>query len=195
MFKKLLKNKKGFVLETAILFMLAIFSMCFLLSTLTITGHNRAKLEKIKIDNDILIDKIVEDYLLYISSVDVTKADAAESPAQNNADAGAPEISGGYPIVSLLENAENPSETQPPVYESFADYIEKKTDKEIYNAFIFDSKEDTLDAVTRSFTLTVRLQENVKVQVLEMKVTKTYTNDQTDTVINYVRKVQVAIDQ
>ena len=193
MFKKLLKNKKGFVIETAILFMLAIFSMCFLLSTLTISGHNRAKLEKIKFENELNVDRIVEDYLSYISSVDVTKNGETDSPEQGGADPASLEISGEYPIVSLLENAENPPEPATPVYESFADYIEEKADKdkEIYDAYIFESIE-TVGEGSGDFTLTVKLK-NANVQVLKMHVSKSYTDNQTNTTIDYIRKVPITI--
>lgn len=77
MLPRFIKSKKGFALESAILFMVAIFSFCFLLSTLTISGHNRVKLEKIKMENDINLDYIVEDYLAYIEGVIVPPAETS----------------------------------------------------------------------------------------------------------------------
>ena len=80
MLKKLLKNKKGLALESAVLFMVVIFSFCFLLSTLTITGHNRAKIEKAKIENDRNLDLLVEDYLAYVDKVIVPAAVTSAAP-------------------------------------------------------------------------------------------------------------------
>ena len=46
--KQILKSKRGMALENAILFMLIIFSLCALLTSLTLIGHYQVKIEKMK---------------------------------------------------------------------------------------------------------------------------------------------------
>lgn len=69
--KRILKSKRGMALEDAILFMLIIFSLCALLTTLTLVGHFRVKIEKTALLNDVEIEQIGEDYLASIKSGEV----------------------------------------------------------------------------------------------------------------------------
>lgn len=60
---RILKDKKGLALENAILFMMIIFSLCFLLASFALIGHYQAKIENIKIIQRVELDQIGEDYL------------------------------------------------------------------------------------------------------------------------------------
>lgn len=61
--KQILKNKKGIALENAILFMLVVFSFCALITSVTLSGHNQIRLEKITLENKVAIEQIGEDFL------------------------------------------------------------------------------------------------------------------------------------
>lgn len=103
---KRLKDKKGFVIETSILFMIAIFSFCFLLSGLTISSHYRAKAENVKIEQQVadetreqaldekVINQIIPVYTGYLSTVEVPQKESPPSEGdnqnQNNPDIEAP---------------------------------------------------------------------------------------------------------
>ena len=67
-FEKILKCKRGMALENAILFMLVIFSLCALLTSLTLIGHYQVKLEKMTLLQDVEIEQIGEDYLASIKA-------------------------------------------------------------------------------------------------------------------------------
>lgn len=62
---RILKDKKGIALENAILFMLVIFSLCFLIASLTLTGHYQTKIDDILLDQKVELDQIGEHYLKY----------------------------------------------------------------------------------------------------------------------------------
>lgn len=66
--KQILKSKRGMALENAILFMLIIFSLCALLTSLTLIGHYQVKIEKLTLLNDVEIEQIGEDYLASIEA-------------------------------------------------------------------------------------------------------------------------------
>lgn len=61
--KQILKSKSGMALENAILFMLIIFSLCALLTSLTLIGHYQLKIEKTVLLHDVEIDQIGEDFI------------------------------------------------------------------------------------------------------------------------------------
>ena len=73
-FKKILKDKKGAALEMAIFFMLVIFCFCTLLTTMTLTSRSRIKIERAFFNMDLRTDQLVEDYMLEIERVIITKA-------------------------------------------------------------------------------------------------------------------------
>ncbi len=58
-----LRSKRGIAMETAILFMVLIFSLCFLLTTLAMIGHYRVELEHMTLLSDVAVEQIGEDYL------------------------------------------------------------------------------------------------------------------------------------
>lgn len=56
-------NKKGIALETAIVFLVVIFSFCTLVSTTALVGSKQGKIEKIRIENKAKLDQIGEDFI------------------------------------------------------------------------------------------------------------------------------------
>lgn len=63
MSKRLLRSKRGMAMESAILFMLIIFSLCALLSAVTLTGHYQNKLEQQLLESKTKIDQFGEWFL------------------------------------------------------------------------------------------------------------------------------------
>ena len=61
--KRLLKDKKGMAIESAIIFMIIIFSFCALLSSLTLWGHYQTKLDNTVLLNKVTVEQIGEDFL------------------------------------------------------------------------------------------------------------------------------------
>ena len=63
MLNKLLKSKRGIALENAILFMLVIFSLCALLTSLTLIGHFQTRINKLTLENEVDLEQIGEDFV------------------------------------------------------------------------------------------------------------------------------------
>ncbi len=63
MMKQLLKSKRGMALENTIVFMLVIFSLCALLTSLTLIGHFQTRIDKLTLLNEVELEQIGEDYL------------------------------------------------------------------------------------------------------------------------------------
>lgn len=61
--KKIFKSKKGIAIETAILSIIVIFSLCFLVTSLTLVGHYQVQIESAFILNDANLDQIGEDFI------------------------------------------------------------------------------------------------------------------------------------
>ncbi|MBQ4273494.1 MAG: hypothetical protein IJB94_00795 [Clostridia bacterium] len=66
--KQLLKSKSGVALENTLLFMLVIFSLCALLTSLTLTGFFQTRINKITLLNEVELEQIGEDYLSHVKS-------------------------------------------------------------------------------------------------------------------------------
>ena len=66
--KQIFKSKKGIALETAILFLIIIFSFCAMLTSMSIIGHYQAKIEKNNFLNYVELEQIGEDYLSFLRS-------------------------------------------------------------------------------------------------------------------------------
>ena len=66
--KQILKDKKGIALENAILFEIIIFSLCFLLTSMTLIGHYQVKIENLTLLNDVEIEQIGDDYLASVKA-------------------------------------------------------------------------------------------------------------------------------
>ena len=60
---KILKNKRGIAIENAIIFMIVIFSLCFLITSIAMIGRYQVKIENNILLNEIEIDQIGEDFL------------------------------------------------------------------------------------------------------------------------------------
>ena len=61
--KKIFKSKKGIAIETAILALVVIFSLCFLVTSLTLVGHYQVQIESSFILKDVELDQIGEDFI------------------------------------------------------------------------------------------------------------------------------------
>lgn len=72
--KKVLKDKKGAVLEMSIFFMIIIFTFCTLLTTMTLTARSRIKIEKAYLDMDLNTDRMLENYLFTFEQAIINKA-------------------------------------------------------------------------------------------------------------------------
>lgn len=79
--KQILKSKRGIALENAILFMLIIFSLCALLTSLSLIGHYQLKIEETILQNDVEIDQIGEDYLASLKTGEEKFAESYENYA------------------------------------------------------------------------------------------------------------------
>ncbi len=66
---KILKSRSGIAIENAIAFMLIIFLLCALLSSLMLFGMYQNKLDKVKLTMRTELDQIGEDFLSSLSSV------------------------------------------------------------------------------------------------------------------------------
>ena len=60
---KILKDKRGVAIETALLFMMIIFFLCLTLMFITIQGHNESEREIEALEKRVEIDRIGEDFL------------------------------------------------------------------------------------------------------------------------------------
>ena len=68
MLNKLLKSKRGIALENAILFMLVIFSLCALLTSLTLIGHFQTNINKLTLENEIKLEQVGEEFLYHVKT-------------------------------------------------------------------------------------------------------------------------------
>lgn len=75
--KKILKSRRGVALENALLFMLVIFSLCALLTSLTLIGHFQTRINKLTLENEIALEQIGEDFLFVVSSEEEGNVGAA----------------------------------------------------------------------------------------------------------------------
>ena len=71
--KKILKSRRGVALENALLFMLVIFSLCALLTSLTLIGHFQTRINKLTLENEIALEQIGEDFLANPASFEYDK--------------------------------------------------------------------------------------------------------------------------
>ena len=63
-----LKDRRGIAIETAILFMLVIFSLCALITTVSIIGRRQTKFENDMLLYKVEVDQIGEDFIYYIDT-------------------------------------------------------------------------------------------------------------------------------
>lgn len=60
---KILKNKKGVAIETALLFMIVIFFLCMTVMFIALQGYNDTQREREALERRVEIDQIGEDFL------------------------------------------------------------------------------------------------------------------------------------
>ena len=65
---RILKSKRGIAIENAVLFILIIFSLCALLATVALTQHYQTKIDKIRLEQEIELEQIGEEFLAYLES-------------------------------------------------------------------------------------------------------------------------------
>jgi len=61
--KKILKSKRGIAMESAIIFIITIFSFCSLLTMLSVIGRNQLDIENILFTREVEVDQIGEHFL------------------------------------------------------------------------------------------------------------------------------------
>ena len=66
--QKILKSRRGVALENALLFMLVIFSLCALLTSLTLIGHFQTRINKLTLENEVDLEQIGEEFLFVVAS-------------------------------------------------------------------------------------------------------------------------------
>ncbi|MBE6566454.1 MAG: hypothetical protein E7659_05040 [Ruminococcaceae bacterium] len=66
--KKILKNKSGVALENTLLFMLVIFSMCALLTSLTLVGFFQTRINQITLLNEVELEQIGEEFIAIVDA-------------------------------------------------------------------------------------------------------------------------------
>lgn len=69
---RILKDKKGAAIETAIVFLILVFSFCFILTATSLLGAKRAKLEQDKNTLRLEQEQLTEDFLAYLSDPEGT---------------------------------------------------------------------------------------------------------------------------
>ena len=65
---RILKDKRGIAIETALLFMLVIFSLCALITSVATIGRKQSQLENRVFTNEVEIDQIGEDFIAYLAA-------------------------------------------------------------------------------------------------------------------------------
>ena len=65
---QILKSKRGVAIENAIVFLLVIFLICALLTSLTLIGHYQVKIENMILLRDVEIEQIGDDFLASITA-------------------------------------------------------------------------------------------------------------------------------
>lgn len=60
---KILQNKRGIALESAIVFLLMIFGLCALLTTFAMLSHQQARIENSLLLQTVALEQVGEDYL------------------------------------------------------------------------------------------------------------------------------------
>ena len=84
--RPLLKNKKGISLESAVLFMMIIFTFCTLITSLALYGHHQVKADGLKAYYYAQKEQVGEDFVAYLQSVGEvdSPADFAAYLAENS---------------------------------------------------------------------------------------------------------------
>lgn len=64
-FGRLIKSRGGFAMESALVFLITLFSLCALITTVTLVGHRRADFENSTILSKVELEQIGEDFLTW----------------------------------------------------------------------------------------------------------------------------------
>ncbi len=84
--RPLLKSKKGISLESAVLFMMIIFTFCTLVTSLVLRGHYQVKIDSLKANHYAQKEQIGEEFVAYLQSAgeEDTPEDFAAYLAENS---------------------------------------------------------------------------------------------------------------
>lgn len=77
-----LRDKRGAVMESALLFLLVIFLLCFLLTLVALSGHTETKLAEIRLENRLALDSIADGFIAYAK----TNPDTGATPFDDQND-------------------------------------------------------------------------------------------------------------
>lgn len=64
-FGRLIKSRGGFAMEMALVFLITLFSLCALITTVTLVGHRRADFENSTLLSKVELEQIGEDFLTW----------------------------------------------------------------------------------------------------------------------------------
>lgn len=67
-----LKSKRGAAIESALTFMIIIFSLCFLLTSLALWGYYQIKLAGIRTEVYVEVEQIGEDFVAYLEQTEIS---------------------------------------------------------------------------------------------------------------------------
>ena len=84
--RPLLKSKKGIAIESAVLFMMIIFTFCSLLASLALAGHYQVELDSLKASNYAQTQQIGEEFVAYLQVAEPSET-TEEPDAAEEADA------------------------------------------------------------------------------------------------------------
>jgi hypothetical protein len=65
-----LKSKRGAAIESALTFMIIIFSLCFLLTSLALWGYYQIKLASVRTEVYVEVEQIGEDFVAYLGQTE-----------------------------------------------------------------------------------------------------------------------------
>lgn len=77
--KQILKSRQGIAIENAVVFMLVIFLLCALITSLTTLGNYQTKIENLTLQQKAEIDQIGEDYIASVKEPHTFDKDAYEN--------------------------------------------------------------------------------------------------------------------
>lgn len=108
MLKKILKSKSGVALENALLFMLVIFSLCALLTSLTLVGFFQTRINQLTIQHEVELEEIGEDFLYHVKHTPSGKFEHSNTSYVCNAPQKEGDLTGSYFLS--VGHASNPSQ-------------------------------------------------------------------------------------
>lgn len=79
--KSLIKSRRGFAMESALVFLLTVFALCALVTTLTLVGHNQSEFENSTVVSKVELEQIGEDFLAWRRNTQDTFSGESENYA------------------------------------------------------------------------------------------------------------------